>query len=372
MSERGFFLVTDITGYTAFMSGSELDHAQDIIQSLMRTLLAEIRPPFELISVQGDAILILAAEQAVAQGQTILEAIETLYFAFARALDLMQHNTTCTCQACANMGLLDLKVFLHAGDFARQQIGRRSDITGSDVIIVHRMMKNRVREQLGIRAYALISDGAIRSAAMEALCASMPAYVDSYDHIGQVSMRVHDLKAAWQLQRSRKRIEVSADDASVERRFELPLAVPQAWEYVNHAEGKRLLRASTHLQTENLIEGRLGIGSTQHCYHGQGNRVSELIEDWRPFELATTRDTLPYFGFGAQVYVSTLLEAISPATTCVTVRLGSPFHPDPLRAALSRVVWAIILRRLVSAALDQGIQQLQAEVSAAKASIQMG
>lgn len=33
-ANTGYFILTDISGYTAFLTGSELDHAQDALQNL--------------------------------------------------------------------------------------------------------------------------------------------------------------------------------------------------------------------------------------------------------------------------------------------------------------------------------------------------
>jgi hypothetical protein len=34
MVNKGYFIITDISGYTDFLTKSELDHAQDALQSL--------------------------------------------------------------------------------------------------------------------------------------------------------------------------------------------------------------------------------------------------------------------------------------------------------------------------------------------------
>ena len=38
-AERACFAIADISGYTHFVSGVELDHAQDIIADIMDTLV---------------------------------------------------------------------------------------------------------------------------------------------------------------------------------------------------------------------------------------------------------------------------------------------------------------------------------------------
>ena len=54
-AETACFVIADISGYTHFVSGVELDHAQDIIADIMDTLVRALRPPFRLAKFEGDA-----------------------------------------------------------------------------------------------------------------------------------------------------------------------------------------------------------------------------------------------------------------------------------------------------------------------------
>ena len=46
--ELAYFAIADISGYTSFLAGVELDHAQDIIADFMDTVVKGLRPPFRL------------------------------------------------------------------------------------------------------------------------------------------------------------------------------------------------------------------------------------------------------------------------------------------------------------------------------------
>jgi hypothetical protein len=41
----GCFLIADITGYTQYLSASELEHAQQTLTALLNLLIAHTRPP---------------------------------------------------------------------------------------------------------------------------------------------------------------------------------------------------------------------------------------------------------------------------------------------------------------------------------------
>ena len=58
--ELAYFAIADISGYTSFLAGVELDHAQDIIADLMDTVVKGLRPPFRLAKFEGDAAFVYA------------------------------------------------------------------------------------------------------------------------------------------------------------------------------------------------------------------------------------------------------------------------------------------------------------------------
>ena len=53
--ESACLLIADISGYTRYLAGSELDHAQDILADLMSTVVGALRPGFRLAKLEGDA-----------------------------------------------------------------------------------------------------------------------------------------------------------------------------------------------------------------------------------------------------------------------------------------------------------------------------
>ncbi len=100
MSQKGYLVIADISGYTAFLTHSELDHAEGIMKSLIKTLLEQLKSPFVVSKLEGDAIFAYAPDRSFVQGQTLLEAIENIYCVFAMALESMCRDTTCKCKAC--------------------------------------------------------------------------------------------------------------------------------------------------------------------------------------------------------------------------------------------------------------------------------
>ena len=161
--QQGIIHIADISGYTAFLNESELEHAQESLQSLIEVLIENTKLPLVISRLEGDAVISYAVDGSFLQGASVLEMIESSYITFRKALDLMVVNTTCTCNACRNIPNLDLKFFIHHGSFALQQLPAYTELVGSDVNTAHRLTKNHVREGTGFNAYALFTRAAIEA-----------------------------------------------------------------------------------------------------------------------------------------------------------------------------------------------------------------
>ena len=73
--ELAYFAIADISGYTSFLAGVELDHAQDIIADFMDTVVKGLRPPFRLAKFEGDAAFVYAVAEKV-DGSLLQDTIE--------------------------------------------------------------------------------------------------------------------------------------------------------------------------------------------------------------------------------------------------------------------------------------------------------
>ena len=193
MTQQGFLLIADITGYTMFLTQSELEHAQGILDSLLKSVLAEIKAPLSLSNLQGDAVLAYLPASNLPQPQYPLDAIERIYYSFVDTLQSMQRNTTCSCNACRNIKALDLKFLLHYGVYATQAIAGRTELQGPEVIRLHRLLKNKVTHTTGIRAYTLVTEAAADAIALPEFFAAAVRHVEHSDDFGETAGYVYDL-----------------------------------------------------------------------------------------------------------------------------------------------------------------------------------
>ena len=202
--EPACLLIADISGYTSYLAGAELDHAQDILADLMTTVVGALRPGFRLAKLEGDAAFVYVLTERI-DGSQLLDTVERTYFAFRRRLRDIAQATSCACNACVLMPRLDLKVIAHHGSIIRHKVAGREELVGSDVIVAHRFLKNHVVERLGMPAYAMFSDACMAAMGVDPVALGMTEYRDTYDDLGEVGAWVHDLGAAWAAELERRR-----------------------------------------------------------------------------------------------------------------------------------------------------------------------
>lgn len=285
----GYLLIADISGYTSYLTSSELDHATPIMRSLLTTLIEQVGEPMSLWRIEGDAVLAYSTGR-FPTGDTFLAICENLYNAFAiRRQDIIA-NTTCQCRACANVANLDLKIIAHHGTFEEMQFGPMNDLSGSDVILVHRMAKTDVKKVTGIKSYALFTDAAVHAMGIEA---ALAPYSQGLEYFGDVQMQVYDLGAAWERFRDRHgRFYIGPDEAVFTYRRHFPHSPSVLWDGLVRPELKRIWMDMISV-TADLPEGRLGTGSRYHCIHTDAE-FSYWIIDWRPFSYFTVKFADPF------------------------------------------------------------------------------
>jgi len=329
--ESACFVIADISGYTGFLAGVELDHAHDIIADLMDTVVRGLRPPFRIAKFEGDAVFVYALTEKV-DGSLLQDAVEASYFAFRRRLRTIKQATSCECNACRQMQTLDLKFVCHHGEFISHRMSGREELAGRDVILVHRLLKNAVIERLGGHAYALYSQACVEAMGVDPATQGLVEHRESIDIIGDVTCWVRDLEDAWTRENERQRHEVTRDKAATVLEFEIAAARPVVWEYFVMPELRPKWRGADEVR-EATAGGRRGIGTTNHCMHGAHAIIEEVI-DWRPFDYLTLTTLLPMPG-APKVLMSYAFVERPDGGTRVEIRVAKPKPKD--RAFLEQV-----------------------------------
>lgn len=53
---RGYFVLADISGYTSYLAGVELDHARDVLTELLELIVQHFKPILIIQELEGDAV----------------------------------------------------------------------------------------------------------------------------------------------------------------------------------------------------------------------------------------------------------------------------------------------------------------------------
>jgi uncharacterized protein YndB with AHSA1/START domain len=356
------FLIADISGYTGYLADVELDHAQDILADLIGAVVSALRPSFRLAKLEGDAAFTAMPAERI-DGSMLLDTIERCYFGFRRRRRDVRQATSCECNACSQIPDLDLKFVVHHGEAIVQKVAGRQELLGSDVIVVHRLLKNEVVEKLGIAAYALITQQCIDVAEIDPAALGMQPITERYDRIGEVPAWTHDLERRWQEEEARGRVFLAPEDSILT--IAVPTAVPPqlAWEFLTRP-GQRMTWQPwvTDVTVKGATGGRRGPGAANHCMHGKDAVIEEIL-DWRPYDYVTDR-TVIATPQGPVKSLHTIEFEPTTAGTTIHMRFGAP-KTRREQKAMEEIGPAY--EGALRSALPELVAQLEAEFAAREA-----
>jgi hypothetical protein len=195
-TEDGVLVLADISGFTAFLTATELEHGPPIIAALLEEVMRRLSPPLEIQEVEGDAVFALGPERVLVPPARLLDVLDGAFVAFRNRQREMQADDSCSCKVCRNVSILNLKIVAHHGRFLRQVVGGRGQVAGADVILTHRLLKNGLE---GRQAYLLLTEAALRWVGVDAARAGLAAHTERYEHLGEVRCFVRDLGPAAEL-----------------------------------------------------------------------------------------------------------------------------------------------------------------------------
>jgi hypothetical protein len=188
-------ILADISGYTRFMLENQTAavHGQMCITALIVTMLREVDIPLQLQEIEGDALFLYAAHPGDEAGwQDVLAQVRSklprFFEVFLAGLVPVAESTPCGCAICKNLGELKLKVIVHVGRAVFHTIAGRAQISGADVILAHRLLKN----SLPNREYLLMTEPAYHELG-RGMAAHFEAGVESYEGFGNVKTWVQRL-----------------------------------------------------------------------------------------------------------------------------------------------------------------------------------
>lgn len=327
-----------------------------MLADLLETVASHLQPSLRIMEVEGDAIFAFAPAAAI-EASMLLDVVEQTYFAFRSRLRDVTQATTCTCDACRLIPSLDLKFVVHNGRFMRKEVAGAERLTGTDVVLLHRLLKNTVTDGQGMRAYALVTEACVDALGVDPAALGMVEHRERYEDVGEVVGYLSDLAARWRYEEARRRVFVLPAEAQFEATWELPVPVAVAWEYQTSPQKRLRWQTDISRIDEDVSGGRRGEGTETHCVHGRGAIVERML-DWRPFRYFTRQITLP--GIGPWTFTSEFAE---------TERGETEMRMRAERlSGRRRLVWAMVRRPVMSKMrgdMERLEELLRAEAAAA-------
>lgn len=195
-TQTGYLVLADISGYTSFVAQTEIEHAEKAISILLETLIGRLADSLTIVKLEGDAVFCHVSDEQMPDCNAMLALLDDAYRVFRDSAFALHAQATCPCKACKAIPTLDLKFFVHHGEYVIQQVAGIRDLLGNDVTLVHRLAKNGVTASTGWQGYVLFT-----GACLERLQADKRPFVrqaETYEYLGDVETFVMDMHVRYE------------------------------------------------------------------------------------------------------------------------------------------------------------------------------
>lgn len=290
--DRGCLVLADISGYTKYLTGVELEHSHDVLTDLVSVIAEQMRGVLHLAKLEGDAVFCYGPE-GDADGSMLLTMVESCYLTFARRVQTIHLQTTCQCDACRLIPRLNLKFLTHYGEYVQEMVAGSRELVGGDVVLAHRLLKNSVTQQTGLRGYAFFTQRCLDRFAIDPQPLGMIPYKERFEDVGEVAGYVHNLERRWQEEQERRIVYVPKEVPGLE--YDVPVPPPIVWDYFTSPTKRLLWQVGIQRVDQHNPQGVRGVGTTNHCVHGKATYDEEIL-DWKPFRYFSFRFRLQVLG----------------------------------------------------------------------------
>ena len=158
MENPALIFIPDISGFTEFITQTEIKHSNHIISELVEIILSANRLNLTVSEIEGDAVLFYRKGEPPTL-QELIGQVKNMFIDFHKQLKIIQRDNVCQCGACRSAINLSLKFVVHYGELSETVIRNFTKIIGSDVILAHRLLKNNIGET----EYMLLTDKYFRT-----------------------------------------------------------------------------------------------------------------------------------------------------------------------------------------------------------------
>lgn len=189
-------LIPDISGFTEFMTTTELSHSSFAINMLIDAIITAVGEEYDVSEIEGDAVLLIRKGPAPTQ-QAVMDICLKIFNAFHYQRKWMQQYTVCPCGACRAVSNLTLKFVVHHGPLAEIRVGKFTKQSGTEMIVAHRLLKNSIDNH----EYLLVTEKLLEQQTDTSGSLEMEwnSSFEEYPSIGKVQFRYTSLADARKL-----------------------------------------------------------------------------------------------------------------------------------------------------------------------------
>lgn len=300
-------ILADISGYTKFITSTELEHSQDIITELLDTIVTSLSGDLEMAQLEGDAVFFVGERT----GPELVDRLEETFIAFHRRLRDILALTTCPCQACVRAPDLSLKLIAHHGTYTRQRIGGVNQVHGADVIVPHRLAKNHVPS----REYILACPPVMER--LDGRTAGFTWHEEDVADFGVIRVAYRDLSQLRRRAYAYERGAVGAAESKVSTDVTFEAPVSSVWKLITDPADRQRWMGVPRIEYREGARGTL-LGGEYHCHHGPA--ADEVIA-FRVIEVEEPRSLTLYSRFlGREVYLTYDVAESAPGRTRLAMR----------------------------------------------------
>ena len=182
-TKNGFLVLADISGFTAFVTATEIEHGPPIITELLEEVMRHLAPPLDVQAIEGDAIFAIGKDGDVLPPARLLEVLKAAFAGFRAKQRELAADDSCDCGACRGVGSLRLKAIGHYGAYLELTVGGRPQVAGADVILAHRLLKNGVARR---DDYTILTRPALERMGVDPERLGLVPHSETYEYFGDV------------------------------------------------------------------------------------------------------------------------------------------------------------------------------------------
>ena len=179
--------IPDINGFSRFVNETEMIHGQEIISSLLETIIDSNQLEMEINEIEGDAIVFYDYTCDFTP-HDFYNISSYILRKFKNKIELLKKERQCECNACKSISNLSLKFVVHKDELNEIKIKSFSKLYGKGLIVAHLLLKNQIES----KEYLLFTEDYLINQ-KNASPMSLKEYSHQSSNFGNIKTRYIDL-----------------------------------------------------------------------------------------------------------------------------------------------------------------------------------